>query len=161
MPKLQSVEDLDALRAACLQARDPARPCLTVCAGSGCSASGAHDLLRALRRSLQQQGLQDAVDVRSTGCHGFCEKGPVVVILPQRVFYPNVQIADVPEIIDKTVVAGETIERLLYIDPTSGEKSSNDHEIPFYAKQQRSVFRLNGVLDPILHQLRSDAEDHA
>ena len=149
---MESLRSMEAFRAWQEQQRsqlDPNQTVVTICGGTGCIAFGSPVVEKAFRDELAARGLSETVPVKCTGCHGFCEKGPVVVILPQRVFYPNVQIADVPEIIDKTVVAGETIERLLYIDPASGEQISDDHEIPFYAKQQRSVFRLNGVLDPI------------
>ncbi len=149
---MESLRSMEAFRAWQEQQRsqlDPNQMVVTICGGTGCIAFGSQVVEKAFRDELAARGLSETVPVKCTGCHGFCEKGPIVVILPQRVFYPNVQIADVPEIIDKTVVAGETIERLLYIDPTSGEQSIYDHEIPFYAKQQRSVFRLNGVLDPI------------
>ena len=148
MPKLQSVEELDALRAACLQARDPARLCLTVCAGSGCSASGAHDLLRALRRGLQQQGLQDAVDVRSTGCHGFCEKGPVMIVWPEGVFYNRVAPRDAADIVASVSNGRRPVERLLYADPVSGQRVTREQDVPFYRRQQRILFGNNGRIDP-------------
>ncbi|MFQ5694778.1 MAG: NADH-ubiquinone oxidoreductase-F iron-sulfur binding region domain-containing protein, partial [Terriglobia bacterium] len=148
MPKLQSVEKLDALRAACLQARDPGRLCLTVCAGSGCSASGAPDLLRALRRGLQQQGLQDAVDVRSTGCHGFCEKGPVMIVWPEGVFYNRVAPRDAADIVASVSNGRRPVERLLYADPVSGQRVTREQDVPFYRRQQRILFGNNGRIDP-------------
>ncbi len=148
MPKLQSVEELNALRAACLQARDPARLCLTVCAGSGCSASGAHDLLLVLRRGLQQQGLQDAVDVRSTGCHGFCEKGPVMIVWPEGVFYNRVAPRDAADIVASVSNGRRPVERLLYADPVSGQRVAREQDVPFYRRQQRILFGNNGRIDP-------------
>ena len=86
--------------------------------------------------------------MKVTGCHGFCEKGPVVVILPSKVFYPSVKVEDVPRIVEKTVLGGEVIEELLYVDPATGQRIVYDHEVPFYAQQQRLVFRLNGTAGP-------------
>ena len=86
MPRLQSLEDLEARRAACVGARDPAKPCLALCAGSGCTASGAPEVLEALRESLKRAGLEETVELKSTGCHGFCEKGPVMLTWPEGPF---------------------------------------------------------------------------
>src|SRR5512138_2026781 len=90
MPRLNSVKELEQFRAQCLAESDPNRTCLTVCAGSGCTAAGAEDVLAALRKSLEKHGLQDKVDVKSTGCHGFCEKGPVMIVWPEGTFYNGV-----------------------------------------------------------------------
>ena len=73
----------------------------------------------------------------------------MVVILPERIFYPSVQVEDVSEIVERTLVNGEVIERLLYVDPVTQRAVARDHEVGFYARQQRIVFRLNGILDPI------------
>jgi NADH-quinone oxidoreductase subunit F len=129
-------------------ALDPEAKVVTICGGTGCTAFGSPAVQKAFEQEIERRGLQGRVTVRRTGCHGFCEKGPVVVILPSKVFYPNVQAVDVPEIVEKTVLAGEPIERLLYVDPATNRKITYDHEVPFYAKQQRQVFRLNGIVDP-------------
>ena len=106
---MESLRSMEAFRAWQEQQRsqlDPDQTVVTICGGTGCIAFGSPAVEKAFREELDRRGLGQTVAVKCTGCHGFCEKGPVVVILPQRVFYPNVQIADVPEIIDKTVVAG-------------------------------------------------------
>ena len=130
-------------------ALDPKRKAITICGGTGCGAFGSSDVQHAFEEELKRRGLADAILVKRTGCHGFCEKGPVIVILPEKFFYPNVQVEDVPEIVEKTVLHGKTIRRLLYVDPATGKKIVRDHDVPFYAKQQRSVFRLNGIIDPV------------
>jgi len=127
---------------------DPNRKTITICGGTGCTAFGAPAVQEAFQREIARRGAAGEVPVKVTGCHGFCEKGPVVVILPSKVFYPSVQVEDVPEIVEKTVLRGEIVERLLYVDPITQRKVAHDHEVPFYARQQRFVFRLNGVLDP-------------
>ena len=128
---------------------DPDRKMVTICGGTGCVAFGAHSVRKAFEDELRKRGLEHEIPVRATGCHGFCEKGPIVVVLPSKVFYPSVQPEDVPEVVERTVLRDEIIERLLYVDPTTNQKIVHDHEVPFYARQQRIVFRLNGILDPI------------
>jgi len=130
-------------------ALDPDKKVVTICGGTGCTAFGSPVVQRAFEREIERRGLAEEISVKRTGCHGFCEKGPVVVILPSKVFYPNVQVEDVPEIVEETLVKGEPVERLLYIDPATGDRITYEHEVPFYAKQQRSVFRLNGIIDPV------------
>lgn len=130
------------------------RKMITVCGGTGCGAFGSGEVLRAFEAEVKRRRLGGKVEVKCTGCHGFCEKGPVVVILPEKIFYPNVQVKDVPVIVEKTVLQGKVIERLLYADPSTGQKIAHDHRVPFYEKQQRQVFRLNGLLNPV------DLEDY-
>jgi len=154
MERFGSVESFREWQGQLKAALDPNRKEITVCGGTGCVAFGAPDVQTAFREEVERRGLTDTISVKRTGCHGFCEKGPVVLILPERIFYPNVKIKDVPEIIEETVLKGQVIDRLAYVDPGTGEKIFLNDEVPFYAKQQRSVFHLNGVLDPI------DLEDY-
>jgi NADH-quinone oxidoreductase subunit F len=148
MPKLRSAEELESLRAACQEVREPKKPCLAVCAGSGCTASGAQDVLRALGKSLERSGLQDAVDVKSTGCHGFCEKGPVMIVWPEGVFYNRVAAGDAAEIVASMVNGRRPVERLQYEDPVSGQRVLHEEDVPFYRRQQRVLFGNNGKIDP-------------
>ena len=85
MPRLNSVQQLEEYRAF-LTSRASHRPCLTVCAGSGCTAAGARELLDALRSELRKQKLEEEVELKSTGCHGFCERGPLMIIWPDGTF---------------------------------------------------------------------------
>jgi NADH-quinone oxidoreductase subunit F len=148
MPKLNSFTELERFRASCLQGRDPNRPCLTVCAGSGCTASGAHDLLSALRKDLEKRGLQDAIDVKSTGCHGFCEKGPVMIVWPEGVFYNRVSARDAVAIVASATNGRKPVEKLLYQDPVTGQRVLRENDVPFYARQMRVLFGNNGRIDP-------------
>src|SRR3989304_2938427 len=122
MPRLQSLEDLEARRAACVGARDPAKPCLALCAGSGCTASGAPEVLAALRESLERAGLEGAVELKSTGCHGFCEKGPVMLTWPEGTFSNQVAGGGAKEIVASVSNGRRPVERLVYRDPTRGER---------------------------------------
>ncbi len=148
MGKIVKSEELDKLRNSLLQKEDPNAVRITVCGGTGCSALGSQPVVDAFAAELAKAGLKDKVFIKKTGCHGFCERGPVVVILPSEIFYPQVTPEDVPEIIAKTVIKNEIVDRLLYVDPNSGRKIVYDHEVPFYAKQKRLVLRDNGRLDP-------------
>jgi NADH:ubiquinone oxidoreductase subunit F (NADH-binding)/(2Fe-2S) ferredoxin/Pyruvate/2-oxoacid:ferredoxin oxidoreductase delta subunit len=148
MPKLHTVGELEAHRAGCLEAGSASKPCLTVCAGSGCTAAGAQDVLRALRKAVERRGLQDTLEVKSTGCHGFCEKGPLMIVRPDGVFYNRVAARDAEDIVASSSNGRRPIERLLYQDPISGKKVLREEEIPFYAHQQRILFGNNGRIDP-------------
>ena len=145
--RLQSPEDLDQLRQELTERRDAEKISISICAGTGCRANGSMELFDEFSRALEAEGLSD-VQVRATGCHGFCEKGPLVVIFPAHVFYCGVKIKDVADIIEKTVKNDDVVESLLYRDPVSKQKCRVEHDVPFYAKQQRIVFRNNGKIDP-------------
>jgi NADH-quinone oxidoreductase subunit F len=102
----------------------------------------------ALKSALASEGLADSVELRLTGCHGFCEQGPIMVIDPANILYCHVTPEDVPEIANKTIRAGEVIERLLYMDPVSGQKITKESEIPFYRAQDRMLLSQNRQIDP-------------
>ncbi|MCK4900774.1 MAG: NADH-quinone oxidoreductase subunit NuoF, partial [Anaerolineales bacterium] len=87
-------------------------------------------------------------NVKVTGCHGFCEKGPLVVIHPQGIMYTNVKVSDVVEIVSETIVKNAVIERLLYVDPQTNEEIEREQDVPFYKHQHRLILDQNGLLDP-------------
>ena len=118
--KLRSDKDLMALQEVIGKERDPNKTCVTVCGGTGCRAWGGEEVRLAFIEEIRKQGLEGKVDVMRTGCHGFCERGPVVVILPKEVFYQQVGLGDVPEIVSKTLKDWSLVERLLYTDPATG-----------------------------------------
>ena len=146
--KLRSPKDLEHLRATLVAARDPDRTYVAICAGTGCLASGCKEVIAAFREEIERQGLTDAVDVLTTGCHGFCERGPVVVIRPQGIFYEHVRAKDVPEIVAETVVKGEVVDHLLYVHPQTGKKIIYERDVPFYRLQTRVILGDNGFIDP-------------
>jgi len=122
---------------------------VTVCTGTGCAAKGAAAVCAALEsaaRGLAGNGRQ--VIVKRTGCHGFCERGPIVVIHPGDIFYQNVGEADVPAIVQETILGGRVVDSLLYEDPVTGVRATSGSEIPFYSKQVRIVLQHNGIIDP-------------
>jgi NADH-quinone oxidoreductase subunit F len=146
--RLKSPKDLTALREAILKGRDPNKPCVTLCGGTGCRAWGSEEVRQAFFEEIGKQGLEGKVDVMRTGCHGFCERGPVVVILPQEIFYQQVTVEDVSAIVSETLLGGRVIQRLLYMNPATSRAVTYDHEVPFYQRQLRRVFNDNGRIDP-------------
>ena len=148
MERLTNFAALEEYRQKILASRDATKPMISVCGGTGCKGGGADSVVAAFKDELAGRGLAEKIEFRETGCHGFCERGPIVVLRPQDIFYQRVQPKDAGEIIEKTMLGGEIIERLLYVDPTSGEKIVHEHEVPFYKYQRRLIFGYNGTLDP-------------
>jgi NADH:ubiquinone oxidoreductase subunit F (NADH-binding)/(2Fe-2S) ferredoxin len=147
-PRLTSISNLRNLRQSLKGSRDGNKPCVTVCAGTGCQATNALEVVEKFRQEIMDQHLGEKIEVRASGCHGFCERGPLAVIRPQMICYTNVDPADVSEILSETVLGGRVIDRLLYQDPISKEKIVHEQDIPFYKFQQRIVFGSNGEIDP-------------
>ena len=145
--KLGSVKDFLEFQQQLISGRDVNQTFISVCGYSGCDANGSGELLEAFKQELIAQG-RDDVQVKMTGCHGFCERGPLVVVLPQGIFYQKVKPKDVPEIVEKTVIGGEPVDRLLYTDPGTKDTCTTESEVPFYAKQYRIVSRHNSRTDP-------------
>jgi len=124
------------------------KTCITVCKGTGCCASGAIPLVDVFVKEIKKKKLTKKIDIRTTGCHGFCERGPLVVVHPKKIFYSKVKAEDAKEIIEKTALKDEVIERLLYTDPVTGKKVTTEDDVPFYNKQTRLLFGNNGRIDP-------------
>ena len=148
MSRINSPAELEEFRKNILSERDPNKPCITLCAGSACIATGSGDVGLSLEAELVKQGLRDKVDLRRTGCHGFCERGPMIIIHPEEISYFQVQPKDAAEIISETIKEKKIIKRLLYTDPDTKEKIVKESEIPFYKHQERLVFGSNGSIDP-------------
>lgn len=146
--KISSVKELEDLHREILASRDPNRPRITVCGGTGCHASGCTMVVSAFKEGLKSGGLEDRVDLIVTGCHGFCERGPIVMVYPQGIFYQRVAPEDADEIITETIENGKPVERLLYKDPVTGEKKPREADILFYQKQMRLVIGNNTIIDP-------------
>jgi NADP-reducing hydrogenase subunit HndC len=148
MSRINSPAELEALRNDIVSKRDPQKTVITLCSGSACHASGSKSVAARIEEEIENQGLGDEVEVRKTGCHGFCERGPIIVIHPDEICYLQITPEDVPEIISETVKGKRVIERLLYTDPETNEKVVHESEIPFYKNQERLVFGSNGNIDP-------------
>ncbi len=148
MARLNSPAELERLREEIVAKRDHEKPCIAICAGTGCIALGCYNVIAAFKKELKEQGLEDKVDIRETGCPGFCEKGTIVVIYPEEICYLQVQPGDVPEIIAKTLKEKQIIDRLVYTDPQTGEKAIHESDIPFYKYQKRLIIGNNIKIDP-------------
>jgi len=147
MERLNSPQELENFRREILSRRDPDMPCISVCVGSGCVASGANEVVEAFRSEIDKQGLETNVDTKGTGCPGFCERGPVVVIYPEEICYLQVTPEDVPEIVAETIQEKKVVERLLYVDPETGEKAVHESDISFYRNQERNLICNNIKID--------------
>jgi len=147
-PKLNTLEDLKQFRESLTSREAKVTTTITICGGTGCQASGSVKVIESLKAELAANGLTDTVKVRVTGCHGFCEQGPIMVIDPANIFYCRVSPDDVPEIVSETIRKNQVIEHLLYTDPTSGEKITKEADIPFYRAQDRVLLSQNRRIDP-------------
>jgi len=114
-----------------------------VCAGTGCLANGSDKVIEEFKRNSV-----DAVAIAKSGCHGFCEAGPLVRIEPDHILYVHVKPEDVEEIVEKTLKKGEPVERLLYHHPVTGEAYLGEGDIPFYKSQTRVALANCGAIDP-------------
>jgi NADH:ubiquinone oxidoreductase subunit F (NADH-binding)/(2Fe-2S) ferredoxin/Pyruvate/2-oxoacid:ferredoxin oxidoreductase delta subunit len=128
--------------------RPPGRTCVTICTGTGCRANCGLDVAQAFREALETEGIRNDVDVKMTGCLGFCEEGPIVYIRPQGLFYTKVKPKDAAEITAKTLVAGEDVPRLFVKDPETGERLRTKEDIPFFKHQSPEIFGANFEIDP-------------
>ena len=136
MPKLHSAAELEQLRADILASRDAAKPCIAICAGAACHGLDSLRLVSAFEEEISKHDLGAKLDIRATGCHGFCERGPNVVIGPSNICYFEVKPDDVADIVTHTV-NGEVLGRLVYTDPATGQKAIHLDEVPFYKQQTR------------------------
>jgi (2Fe-2S) ferredoxin len=147
--RLENPRDLEQLRKQVIakQARTTHR--VRVCLGTGCMAKGAAKVFEQFRQEAQKLGDDSmVVGVKCTGCHGFCEHGPLVVVDPGDIFYLDVKEEDVAEIWSETVSAGRVVERLSYKDEKTGQPAITPDDIPFYHAQHQVVLANNGVIDP-------------
>ncbi len=143
---IRKAEDLIKYRQRLLSSRGADEQWVTVCT-SGCSAYGANKLIPAFLESIAKRGLAEKVRVKATGCHGFCQRGPLVVIQPRGLFYQQMRVEDVDEVVEQTLAKGEIVERLIYKE---GELQSFEQEedVPFYKNQMRLLLKHNSNIDP-------------
>lgn len=121
---------------------------ILVCGGTGCKSSNADEIINTIIAEIDKHNLSHRVSMKMTGCFGFCEKGPIVKIIPDNTFYIHVSSKDVSEIFNEHILKGNVVERLLYEEPTSKEKITKQDEMGFYKKQKRIALRNCGVIDP-------------
>ncbi|MEE9515445.1 MAG: NADH-quinone oxidoreductase subunit F, partial [Candidatus Brocadiales bacterium] len=149
MERLDSIEALQQLRDR-LKKEEEAdkRPTVVVCGGTGCETFGGHAIFGAFEDLVEKRQLHDKVRVKKTGGQGLCEKGPLVNVWPNNIFYQKVKEQDTTRILEETALDGGIIQKLLYTDPNTNQKVVYQQDIPFYKKQLRIVLKLNGIVDP-------------
>jgi NADH-quinone oxidoreductase subunit F len=146
--QLKSYDDLARLREAVLAGRSASAVTVFVCRGPGCEAKGARRVFEMFQEAVKGSGAKVEVVAKGVGCHGLCERGPIVIVQPNNLFYQQVAEPDVAEIFRETVLGGRVVERLLYELPAAGTRAKSSEEIPFYKAQRRIALRLNGIIDP-------------
>jgi NADH:ubiquinone oxidoreductase subunit F (NADH-binding)/(2Fe-2S) ferredoxin len=119
-----------------------------ICGGTGCHASESDKILKKFQAMIKEKGLSDKVQATMAGCFGFCEKGPIVKIFPEGVFYVNVKMSDVEDIVEQHLMDGKKVSRLLYEDPATKEKKITSDDISFYKLQKRVALRNCGLINP-------------
>jgi len=150
MKKLTTVDEFIGFRHRILEEKDFQYDKLTlvVCAGTGGQASGSNDVIRIIKRYILDHGLQDKIDLRITGCQGFCEMDPFIVVEPGKHLYPKLKMDDVPRVIE-SALGGYVEDSLIYQEPAIQKKYYSQNDIPFFQKQTRTIMGANQKLDPI------------
>jgi len=150
MQKLSTIENFQDLQSRLISERDPGLPTIVIPAGTCGQASGANDLIRVAKRELLARGLTDKnnVRLRVTGCHGFCEAEPSVLVEPDGTFYPKVNAQKMARIV-QAVAEQKTLDDLLYVDPGTGERVRKQCDVPFFKTQVRTILGRNEKVDPI------------
>ncbi|MCX5773357.1 MAG: NADH-quinone oxidoreductase subunit NuoF [Fusobacteria bacterium] len=121
---------------------------ILICGGTGCLSSNSAEIAESMKAALKEKGLEKKVQVVLTGCFGFCEKGPIVKIMPENTFYVEVKASDAAQIVEEDIIKGNKIEKLLYIDPKTNKTVHEGEKMEFYQKQQRIALRNCGMIDP-------------
>lgn len=148
MLRLSSINELKKLRKALLDATDESIPCIVIPTGTCGQASGASDLVRVAKREILAKGLTKKIRLRITGCHGFCQMEPSVLVEPRRVFYPRVGLKEMERIIE-AAARDEVLTDILFVDPETGKPVERQDEIPFFDQQVRRLLAWNEKVDPI------------
>jgi NADH-quinone oxidoreductase subunit F len=153
--KIKTTEDLTQAIHSQIQKRQSEKtPVLTVSAGTCGQARGSLKVINSLKKAIKKNNLEDKVKIKVTGCHGFCEAEPNIIIQPQDIFYQKVQPKDTEDIASQTIINNEIIDRLLYSDPISNKTVLKEDDISFYKKQKRILLGDNALIDP------TDIEDY-
>ena len=122
--------------------------CISVCGGTGCHAYKCEKVSEAFVEEIRRRKAEADIEVKTTGCHGFCERGPIVVVYPDKIFYQRVKPEDAAAVVDSVLNGKEVIERLLYVDPNTQQRVKTVDDVSFYKKQHRLILGNNGKVDP-------------
>ncbi|MGB6865751.1 MAG: NADH-quinone oxidoreductase subunit NuoF [Candidatus Aminicenantaceae bacterium] len=148
MEKITNPEQLSEWKEEILSRRPQYKKTIVVSSGTCGQASGSLPVIDALDEELEKRRLKDTVGVEITGCHGFCELEPNIIIYPEEIFYGNLEPKDIPEIVERTVFGDEVLDSYTYKEPQTGKKSAFQKDIPFYGKQMRLLTGNNFRIDP-------------
>jgi NADH-quinone oxidoreductase subunit F len=148
MEKLKTLSEFKELKERLDAGREPDRPTIIIPAGTCGQASGANDLIRAAKREIIARELSEKVRLVITGCHGFCQMEPSVLVEPARTFYPRVDTKGMARIVE-AVAQGKVVEELLFLDPATGKRIEKQDDMPFFKKQARTILARSERVDPI------------
>ncbi|MDR2018692.1 MAG: NAD(P)H-dependent oxidoreductase subunit E [Syntrophobacterales bacterium] len=147
MSRINSAGELEDLRKEILSKKNPGRPCIAICGGTSCLGLGNQGVIKAFQDEIKNKKQADNIDVKVTGCHGFCAQGPNIVIYPEEICYVQVKPEDAADILSQTVIGKKIIDRLVYTD-ANGAKKVYRNEIPFYSNQVQNLIGDNARIDP-------------
>ena len=148
MRRIKSISDLEKWKENILSKQKLDEVVVSVCGGTGCHAYGCKKVRDEFAKIIRKNGDVKEIRLRYTGCRGLCERGPVVTIQPQGIFYQRVQEKDVPLILTETIEKGKILDHLLYEDAITKQKLTSEKDIPFYKAQNRLVLGNNGMIEP-------------
>ncbi len=144
--RIRTSKDLEDVRAKIIKGRSSKIPCIVIPSGTCCQARGSSEVVESFQKEIEKHW--DSIALRITGCGGFCQSEPNLIIYPEEIYYQKVSPDDAEEVILETVLRGKVIDRLLYADPNTGERFTHLNEIPFFKKQQRLLLANNLQVDP-------------
>ncbi|UCG78042.1 MAG: NADH-quinone oxidoreductase subunit NuoF [Nitrospirota bacterium] len=148
MKKIRTHSDFERIKQEYLKKSSGRTIVLRTCLSTGCRSQKSVAVSEALWSSIEKKGLQDKIEIKQTGCHGFCEMGPIMVVEPQNIFYKKVTPDDTDEIIEMAANGGGVIDRLLWKDPVTKETVKCERELPLYKNQKKNVTYKSGRIDP-------------
>ena len=148
MDKITNPEQLIEWKEEILSRRPAYKKTIVISSGTCGQASGSLPVIDTINEELEKRRLKDTVGVEITGCHGFCEMEPNIIVYPEEIFYGNLESKDIPEIIERTVFGDEVLDSYIYEEPQTGKKSAFQKDIPFYGKQMRLLTGNNFRIDP-------------
>jgi NADH:ubiquinone oxidoreductase subunit F (NADH-binding)/(2Fe-2S) ferredoxin len=146
--RLTGIKDLEELRDSINASKREMDYTIIGCSGTGCQASDSLSVWDSLKKNLKKQGLSEKVALRQTGCHGFCEQGPLLIIEPGNILYCKVKPEDTERIVSETIGKGQIIEERLYTDPVTGKRITEERDITFYKSQTREILAQNKKINP-------------
>jgi NADH:ubiquinone oxidoreductase subunit F (NADH-binding)/(2Fe-2S) ferredoxin/Pyruvate/2-oxoacid:ferredoxin oxidoreductase delta subunit len=149
MKKLVNIQDLNELRESIIEKNKRYHRTITICGGPGCHAIGSEDLRANFEQEIKKRGLEDRIRLIFSGCHGFCEQGPLAVIRPEGILYCKLEMEDIEPIITETLINGKIIDSLLYEDE-SGSKTVYEKDVPFYKSQKRLLMEQQELVNPTI-----------